>query len=132
MYLADIATDTEDKEDDRLVGVKSTALLFGDRTKYWLSGFGTVMISGLTCTGLLLDQTWPYYCMVGATAAQLAWQIGTLKIDDPEDCWNKFKSNQWLGAILFSGIVAGNLLRKEDETENVQNDDLSNLSRNRT
>uniref|UniRef100_A0A914SAB6 Secreted protein n=1 Tax=Parascaris equorum TaxID=6256 RepID=A0A914SAB6_PAREQ len=52
------------------------------------------MISGLTVTGAVIGQTWPYYCMLGATAAQLSWQICTLKIDEPDDCWTKFKSNQ--------------------------------------
>uniref|UniRef100_F1KQ12 4-hydroxybenzoate polyprenyltransferase, mitochondrial n=1 Tax=Ascaris suum TaxID=6253 RepID=F1KQ12_ASCSU len=105
----------QDKADDIVAGVKSTALLFGDATKYWLTGFVAVMISGLTVTGAVIGQTWPYYCMLGATAAQLSWQICTLKIDEPDDCWAKFKSNQWLGAILFTGIVAGNLLRKESQ-----------------
>uniref|UniRef100_A0A915BXI0 4-hydroxybenzoate polyprenyltransferase, mitochondrial n=1 Tax=Parascaris univalens TaxID=6257 RepID=A0A915BXI0_PARUN len=105
----------QDKADDIVAGVKSTALLFGDTTKYWLTGFAAVMISGLTVTGAVIGQTWPYYCMLGATAAQLSWQICTLKIDEPDDCWTKFKSNQWLGAILFTGIVVGNLLRKESQ-----------------
>uniref|UniRef100_A0A1I7WJF4 Mitochondrial pyruvate carrier n=1 Tax=Heterorhabditis bacteriophora TaxID=37862 RepID=A0A1I7WJF4_HETBA len=43
------------------------------------------------------------------------WQIGTVNIHDGSDCWNKFKSNQWMGAILLSGIIAGNLLRKSEE-----------------
>lgn len=84
-----------------MAGVKSTALLFGDATKYWLTGFVAVMISGLTVTGAVIGQTWPYYCMLGATAAQLSWQICTLKIDEPDDCWAKFKSNQVLLACIF-------------------------------
>ncbi|KHN78549.1 4-hydroxybenzoate polyprenyltransferase, mitochondrial [Toxocara canis] len=110
----------QDKADDIVAGVKSTALLFGDSTKYWLTGFATLMVSGLTVTGALVGQTWPYYCMLGATAAQLSWQIGTLKIDEPDDCWTKFRSNQWLGAMLFVGIVAGNLLRKQEREEEEQ------------
>jgi 4-hydroxybenzoate polyprenyltransferase len=42
----------KDKYDDMLIGVKSTALKFGDKTKHWLSGFGTIMIGGLTYTGI--------------------------------------------------------------------------------
>uniref|UniRef100_A0A915BX00 4-hydroxybenzoate polyprenyltransferase, mitochondrial n=1 Tax=Parascaris univalens TaxID=6257 RepID=A0A915BX00_PARUN len=96
----------QDKADDIVAGVKSTALLFGDTTKYWLTGFAAVMISGLTVTGAVIGQTWPYYCMLGATAAQLSWQICTLKIDEPDDCWTKFKSNQVLLVCFFSyGIM---------------------------
>lgn len=46
-----------------------------------------------------------------ATACHLAWQIGTVDINDGTDCWNKFRSNQWLGAFLFAGIAIGNLLK---------------------
>ncbi|VDM46494.1 unnamed protein product [Toxocara canis] len=118
--IYDTAYAHQDKADDIVAGVKSTALLFGDSTKYWLTGFATLMVSGLTVTGALVGQTWPYYCMLGATAAQLSWQIGTLKIDEPDDCWTKFRSNQWLGAMLFVGIVAGNLLRKQEREEEEQ------------
>lgn len=58
-----------------LIGVKSTALKFGDKTKHWLTGFGTIMIGGLTLTGVALDQTWPYYTGVSITAAHLAYQV---------------------------------------------------------
>ena len=59
-----------------LIGVKSTALKFGDKTKFWLSGFGTIMIGGLTMTGLACDQTWPYFTGVALTAAHIAHQVG--------------------------------------------------------
>jgi len=58
-----------------LIGVKSTALKFGDRTQPFLALFGTMMTGGLVTTGLLCNQTWPYYCGVGLTAAQIAWQV---------------------------------------------------------
>ncbi|KAH7704044.1 COQ-2 protein [Aphelenchoides avenae] len=102
---------TTDKADDVLIGVKSTALRFGERTKRWLSGFATTMIGGLTAAGVSSDQACPYYVAVAATACHLAWQIGTVNINDGADCWKKFRSNQWLGALLFAGIVIGNLLK---------------------
>ena len=43
---------------------------------------------------------------VGLAAAHMAWQIGTVNIDDPADCHRKFVSNQWLGAAVFASIVA--------------------------
>uniref|UniRef100_A0A8R1Y2D8 4-hydroxybenzoate polyprenyltransferase, mitochondrial n=1 Tax=Onchocerca volvulus TaxID=6282 RepID=A0A8R1Y2D8_ONCVO len=107
----------QDKTDDLIVGIKSTALLFGDKTKYWLTGFGALTLLGLVTTGVMVQQTWPFYNALAATGAHLAWQIGTVNINDPNDCWKKFKTNQWLGIILFTGIVAGNLLRKKEEIE---------------
>ncbi|XP_046486510.1 4-hydroxybenzoate polyprenyltransferase, mitochondrial isoform X4 [Neodiprion pinetum] len=108
----------QDKVDDILLGIKSTALKFGDNTKVWLSCFGTSMISSLLTSGIMVDQTWPYYVAVGVVGSHLANQIYTLNIDNPTDCANKFVSNQRVGFILFTGIVLGNLLRsKKKETE---------------
>jgi 4-hydroxybenzoate polyprenyltransferase len=68
---------TQDKYDDMLIGVKSTALKFGDQTKVWLTGFGTAMVSLLVLTGKMCDQTWPYYSAVSLTAAHIAHQVYT-------------------------------------------------------
>lgn len=41
----------------------------------------------------------------------MIWQVGTVNINDGNDCWKKFKSNQYLGALLFVGIIISNLLK---------------------
>ncbi|KAL3853400.1 hypothetical protein ACJMK2_016943 [Sinanodonta woodiana] len=107
----------QDKYDDMLIGVKSTALLMGNNTKLWLTGFSTMMVSGLTLTGYLCDQTWPYYTTVAAAAVQLAYQLYTVDLNNPEDCFAKFKSNSRLGFILFLGIVLGTLLKPTAENK---------------
>uniref|UniRef100_A0A5S6QHP5 4-hydroxybenzoate polyprenyltransferase, mitochondrial n=1 Tax=Trichuris muris TaxID=70415 RepID=A0A5S6QHP5_TRIMR len=101
----------QDKTDDMAIGVKSTAIKFGNRTKTYLAGFGSVMTGCLLLTGTICDQTWPYYFGVGLAAAQLSWQIMTVNIDNPEDCWKKFSTNRYAGLVLFGGIVLGNLLK---------------------
>ncbi|KAM3723868.1 4-hydroxybenzoate polyprenyltransferase [Dirofilaria immitis] len=111
----------QDKTDDLIAGIKSTALLFGDKTKYWLSGFAAFTLLGLGTTGIMTQQTWPFYSALAITGTHLAWQIGTVNINDPNDCWKKFKTNQWLGIILFIGIAAGNLLREKEKEENKVN-----------
>nr|CAD7440922.1 unnamed protein product [Timema bartmani] len=103
----------QDKADDYLLGIKSTALKFGDKTKLWLSGFSSTMVSGLVLSGLQCDQTWPYYTAVGLVAAHLAKQLYTLDINNPTDCSNKFISNQRVGLLLFLGIVLGTLMKPE-------------------
>ncbi len=100
----------QDKKDDRAVGIKSTALHFGDRTKAWLSGFAAANIGFLALTGAAADMGWPYGVGVGLAGAHLAWQICTVDIDSPRDCMQKFVSNKWFGGILFGGIVADKLL----------------------
>ncbi|KAF8779317.1 hypothetical protein HU200_002750 [Digitaria exilis] len=100
----------QDKEDDLKVGVKSTALRFGDLTKYWISGFGAACIGSLALSGYNADLGWPYYPFLSAAAAQLAWQISTVELSNRSDCNRKFVSNKWFGALVFSGILCGRLV----------------------
>ncbi|KAG8454305.1 hypothetical protein GDO86_000811 [Hymenochirus boettgeri] len=65
----------QDKNDDVLVGVKSTALRFNERTKQWLTGFTMAMLTGLTVTGLSCDQALPYYASVTLIGVHLAYQV---------------------------------------------------------
>ncbi|KAJ4912997.1 4-hydroxybenzoate polyprenyltransferase [Raphanus sativus] len=97
----------QDKEDDVKVGVKSTALRFGDNTKLWLTGFGTASMGLLALSGLSADLGWQYYASLVAASGQLGWQIGTADLSSRTDCSKKFVSNKWFGAIIFSGVVLG-------------------------
>lgn len=99
----------QDKEDDKIVGVKSTALRFGDSTKNWVSGFGVACISSLALSGFNANLGLPYYVFLAAASGQLAWQIWTVDIYSGADCSRKFVSNKWFGAIVFSGILVGRL-----------------------
>ncbi|KFV14838.1 hypothetical protein N339_12414, partial [Pterocles gutturalis] len=99
----------QDKRDDVIIGVKSTALHFKEDTKQWLSGFSLAMLLSLCMAGMNCNQTFPYYSAVAAVGAHLAHQIYTLDIDKPEDCWKKFASNRTVGVLLFVGIMLGNL-----------------------
>ncbi|KAH8407151.1 hypothetical protein KR222_009371 [Zaprionus bogoriensis] len=104
----------QDKIDDLQIGVKSTALRFGENTKAWLSGFTAAMLTGLSAAGYACDQTLPYYAAVGVVGAHLVQQIYSLNIDNPSDCAKKFISNHQVGLILFLGIVLGTLLKSEE------------------
>ncbi|XP_030836947.1 4-hydroxybenzoate polyprenyltransferase, mitochondrial [Strongylocentrotus purpuratus] len=118
----------QDKNDDMLLGLKSTSIFMGDRTKQWLSGFGSLMIGGLVLSGYNAEQTIPYYLAISLAGAQLANQIWTVDINKPEDCWNKFHSNKRLGLIIFAGIVAGTLakaLPDSDEMKDYPEKDIS-------
>ncbi|KAH8381396.1 hypothetical protein KR093_004095 [Drosophila rubida] len=104
----------QDKLDDLQIGVKSTALRFGENTKAWLSCFTAAMLTGLSAAGYACDQTLPYYAAVGVVGAHLVQQIYSLNIDNPTDCAKKFISNHQVGLILFLGIVLGTLLKSDD------------------
>ncbi|XP_038056461.1 4-hydroxybenzoate polyprenyltransferase, mitochondrial-like [Patiria miniata] len=101
----------QDKRDDLALGLGSTSILMGDNTKYWLTGFGAAMVSGLMLVGAMAEQTVAYYLAVALTAAHIGNQVWTVDIHNPQDCWNKFQSNRRLGAIIFAGIVAGTLAK---------------------
>ncbi|OVA00859.1 UbiA prenyltransferase family [Macleaya cordata] len=79
----------QDKEDDLKVGVKSTALRFGDSTKNWVTGFGIACISSLSLCGFNADIGWPFYASLIAASGQLAWQIWTVDLSSRADCNRK-------------------------------------------
>uniref|UniRef100_A0A8C5P9W9 4-hydroxybenzoate polyprenyltransferase, mitochondrial n=1 Tax=Leptobrachium leishanense TaxID=445787 RepID=A0A8C5P9W9_9ANUR len=111
----------QDKKDDVIVGVKSTALRFNDQTKRWLSGFSVAMLAGLTLTGLSCEQTLPYYTALALIGAHLTHQIYTLDINNAEDCWKKFSANRTVGLLLFAGILLGNLWKEKDARDSKEN-----------
>ena len=97
----------QDKEDDALVGVKSSALWLAERTRPWLFVFYAVAVALFGLAGALAGLAWPFTLGLAAAAAQLAWQAAAVDIDSPADCLAKFKSNNWLGVIVFAAIFAG-------------------------
>ncbi|MBO0661272.1 4-hydroxybenzoate octaprenyltransferase [Jiella sp. MQZ9-1] len=105
----------QDKEDDALVGVRSTARLFGSRTREALSVLylGTIILffaafaaAGMTPAG---GPSWPAYIALVIGAVQMIWQISSLDIDDPDQCLALFKSNTVFGWIIFFGLIFSGL-----------------------
>ncbi len=95
----------QDREDDALLGLKSTALRFGRATKAWLAGFYALAWLGITTAGLLAGAEIVFLLGMGAAGAHLFWQVATLDIDDPENCLRRFRSNRDFGLIVFAAIV---------------------------
>jgi len=100
----------QDKEDDILIGVKSTALRFGVLTKNWLSVFYLITLGGIAAAGWIVQLDWPFYIGLIVAAAHLVWQIIRVDINDWADCLAKFKSNHPFGLIVFLAIVTGQVL----------------------
>ena len=102
----------QDKTDDVHAGIKSTALLFGEQTKPALTLFSGGFVGLMSAAGYAADATLPFYLLgPGATAAHLAWQLKTVNLDSPTDCWAKFVSNSRLGGIIWLGTLADYLNR---------------------
>ena len=95
----------QDREDDALIGIKSTALLFGERTKSMLALFYALAVALIALAGWSAGAGVVFALGLGAFAAHLAWQIMRLDINDPVLCLVVFKSNRDAGLILFAGLV---------------------------
>jgi 4-hydroxybenzoate polyprenyltransferase len=96
----------QDREDDVLIGIKSTARLFGARTHVALAGFGALAVL-LIGVALALAGAGPLaYAGLAGLAAHLVWQLSALAIDDPGKCLRLFKANRDAGLILFAGLLA--------------------------
>ena len=95
----------QDREDDALIGIKSTALLFRERTKPMLALFYTLAVALIALAGWSAGAGLVVALGLLAFAAHLAWQIARLNVDDPVNCLVVFKSNRDAGLILFVGLV---------------------------
>jgi 4-hydroxybenzoate polyprenyltransferase len=100
----------QDKEDDILIDVKSTALKLGAATKPWLGIFYAGSIGLLALAGALVELSWPFFVLLAAVAAHFAWQVSLLDLNDPKACLAKFKSNQTVGLMVFAAIVLGRVV----------------------
>jgi 4-hydroxybenzoate polyprenyltransferase len=101
----------QDKEDDILVGVKSTALKLGAATRPWLAGFYAAAVALFAAAAVADGLGWPFYAALALGAMQLAWQVADVSLDDAADCLVKFKSNRHFGWILVAGLFADLLAR---------------------
>ncbi|HET7190940.1 MAG TPA: 4-hydroxybenzoate octaprenyltransferase [Pseudolabrys sp.] len=95
----------QDREDDLLIGIKSTALLFGERTPQMLATFYTGAVALIAVAGLMAGGGLIFAAGLIAFAAHLAWQITRIDIDDPAYCLVLFKSNRDAGLILFGAML---------------------------
>jgi len=95
----------QDREDDALIGIKSTALLFGERTKPMLGFFYALAVVLIGAAGYAAGAGIVFAIGLLAFAGHLAWQVVRLDIDDPDRCLALFKSDRNAGLILFAGML---------------------------
>jgi len=95
----------QDREDDLLIGIKSTALLFAERTPSMLATFYVAAVALIAAAGLMAGGGLIFAAGIIAFAAHLAWQLTRLDIDDPALCLMLFKSNRDAGLILFAAML---------------------------
>jgi 4-hydroxybenzoate polyprenyltransferase len=102
----------QDRDDDALIGVKSTALLFGERTKPMLALFYGAAVILIGAAGYTADAGAVFALGLAGFAAHLGWQVVRLDISDPDNCLTLFKSDRDAGLILFAGLLLDAAVRR--------------------
>ena len=94
-----------DREDDRKIGVKSTALLFGEVDLFVIAGLQTLMLATLVFVGLQADLGLWFYLSVAAAGMLMAYHQWLARDRQPAGCFAAFLHNHHIGLVIFVGIV---------------------------
>ena len=99
----------QDKADDALIGVKSSALALGAKTRPWLFVFYAAAVVLWAAAGRQAGLSALFWVGLALVVMQLAWQAALVDVENPSDCLAKFRSNRLVGWLLLVGIVGGHL-----------------------
>jgi 4-hydroxybenzoate polyprenyltransferase len=97
----------QDKGDDVRIGVKSTALTFGDKTKIYIVLCYCLTLALLAAAGYLAELGWGFYPGLALTGFFLIWHVRATDINDPSNCLKQFKATKFTGMIFLLAIFAG-------------------------
>ena len=95
----------QDVEDDALVGVKSTARLFGQRSRDWILGFYAIAFTLVLAAGFTDHSGWPFGFLMLIAGGHLLWQIHLLDTQDPARCLRLFRANRDTGAMIAVALI---------------------------
>jgi 4-hydroxybenzoate polyprenyltransferase len=98
----------QDKDDDALIGVRSTARLLGERSVVWILGFYAAAFTLILAAGFTEHAGWPFAFAMLAAGAHLLWQVKSLDIANPDKCLKLFRANRDTGALIgLAFLLAG-------------------------
>jgi 4-hydroxybenzoate polyprenyltransferase len=104
-----VAYDTEyamvDREDDVAMGIKSTAILFGELDRHIVGALQAFTILALLLVGQRFELGWIYFASLPVAAGLFVYQQKLIRQRLPADCFRAFLNNNWVGAAVFAGIV---------------------------
>ena len=95
-----------DREDDMKIGVKSTAILFGRHDRLSIGLLQLATLGALLQVGELQGLAWPYYLALLGAAGLFGYQQWLVRGREREACFQAFLHNNWVGLLIFLGIVA--------------------------
>ncbi|BHF61184.1 Para-hydroxybenzoate--polyprenyltransferase, mitochondrial precursor (PHB:polyprenyltransferase) [Sparganum proliferum] len=101
----------QDIKYDKKLGLKSTAILFGDDTKKWLSVFALVMAANLGIVGITSESGWIYFLGAGLSMIRLGFSLYKTDLHNPASCFGFFRHNRHVGMMLFASIVIDRYLQ---------------------
>ncbi len=96
----------QDKDDDLLLGLRSTAIRFGEHTVTWVGGFYAGAVVLWLLAGMLAGTHLIYFTAVVLASLQMSWQVTTLDTGDARNCLRRFRSNRDVGLVIFLGLAA--------------------------
>lgn len=99
-----------DLRDDIKMGMKSTAILFGDKGKQWIGGFYVATWVLWAWAGLLLGLHWSYYAALALIGAHFVWQVSVFDLQRPDRNFQLFRANMTAGVMLIVACLIGTLL----------------------
>lgn len=119
LYLATIfwviAYDTQyamvDRDDDVLIGVKSSAILFGQYDCMMIGLLQFIFCLLLVAIGVALRLAWPYYLSLATVSALFVYQQYLIKDRLRQHCFKAFLHNQWVGLFIFLGVLLSTTLK---------------------
>jgi 4-hydroxybenzoate polyprenyltransferase len=104
-----MAYDTEyamvDREDDLKIGIKSTAILFGSYDRLMIAVLQASSLISLYLAGQAFGLGLYYNVSLVVSAALFSYQQYLIRARRPDDCFRAFLQNNWVGMIIFSGVV---------------------------
>ncbi|MSR15580.1 MAG: 4-hydroxybenzoate octaprenyltransferase [Gammaproteobacteria bacterium] len=95
-----------DREDDRRIGIKSTAILFDEADRFVIGVFQLLFLLNLLLVGRQAALHWPFGLGVSTAAACFVYQQVLIRRREPARCFAAFINNNWVGMSVFGGIAA--------------------------
>lgn len=95
----------QDKDDDALIGVKSTARLLGERSRSWILGFYAISFTLILAAGFAEHEGAFFWLLMLAAGGHMLWQAHSLKIDDSAHCLKLFRANRETGALIALAMI---------------------------
>jgi 4-hydroxybenzoate polyprenyltransferase len=102
----------QDREDDLMLGLRSTAIRFGASTVTWVGAFYAGAVVLWLLAGSLAGTHLIYFTAVVLASLQMAWQVTTLDTNDAANCLRRFRSNRDVGLVIFLGLAADMVLSR--------------------